>query len=104
MNSRETWAAKLRESRDFYTTSSLKDLLFHSQEHHFDLVKIKNLISNLNLEFITFEIADARIGDYFKKMFPKTDAAFDINSWHQFELKHPYAFIDMYQFWVLKQT
>ena len=36
---------------DFYSTSELRDLLFHVQEHRFTLLEIKEMIEKLALVF-----------------------------------------------------
>ena len=45
---------KLSKGKDFYSTSSIKDLIFHVQEHRFTLPQIFKILKNLNLEFLGF--------------------------------------------------
>ena len=43
------------DSSDFYSMSSLRDLLFHVQEHRFTIPRIKDYLSKLKLKFCGFE-------------------------------------------------
>ncbi|HIF49589.1 MAG TPA: class I SAM-dependent methyltransferase, partial [Cytophagales bacterium] len=45
------WRAIL-QSPDFYSMSSVRDLLFHTQEHTFDLQEIRRLIEGVGLEWV----------------------------------------------------
>ncbi|MFP6731507.1 MAG: tetratricopeptide repeat protein [Alphaproteobacteria bacterium] len=47
---------KVMENRDFYSTSSCRDLLFHVQEHRFTLAEIERMLKELGLRFIGFEL------------------------------------------------
>jgi hypothetical protein len=42
-------------SSDFYSLSTLRDLLFHVQEHRFSIPEIKGCLSELGLKFCGFE-------------------------------------------------
>ena len=39
---------------DFYSTSNVRDLIFHVQEHSFTIPEISKIIKNLDLEFLGF--------------------------------------------------
>ena len=39
---------------DFYTLSSVRDLMFHVHEHRFNLSQISQMISDFGLEFLGF--------------------------------------------------
>ena len=93
---------ELALSNDFYSSSSLRDLLLHSQEHHFTLPEIDMLIKKLGLIFIGFEFPDSRFLDKFRSHFPQRDAIYDLTKWHRFERLNSNFFSGMYQFWAQK--
>mgnify|MGYP001236904314 CR=1 FL=1 len=48
----------LKNFRDLYSTSELRDLLFHVQEHRFSIPQIAQILKELSLTFIGFELHD----------------------------------------------
>lgn len=86
--------------KDFYSTSECRDLLFHVQEHRFTLLKIAEMLDELSLEFVGFEMTDAAVRDRYRARFPEDPATIRLDLWHQFETAQPETFIGMYQFWV----
>ena len=92
---------KLTYNYDFYSTSSVKDLIFHVQEKRFTLDKISKLLNSFNLEFLGFTDNEAKkqYSQYFQQDLLKTN----IENWSKFENKNPDTFISMYQFWVRKK-
>ena len=90
---------KVIVSPDFYAMSTLRDLLFHEQEHHFDLAKIKEHLSRLGLIFCGFD--NQRIVREFQ-LSNRQDNIFDLNAWETFEQENPSTFAAMYQFWCRK--
>ena len=89
-------------SYDFYTTSSLRDLLFHVQEHQFNLTEIEKMIKDFRLDFCGFDI-DSYIIDNFINSNPNKDSIYDLNLWNNYEIKNKNIFRGMYQFWVQKK-
>jgi 2-polyprenyl-3-methyl-5-hydroxy-6-metoxy-1,4-benzoquinol methylase len=89
-------------TRDFYSTSGCRDLLFHVQEHQLTLPEIKEFIDRNGLVFLGFEIDGNTLARYLKE-FPDDVAATNLSHWHEFEKKNPDTFVSMYQFWVQKQ-
>jgi hypothetical protein len=87
--------------RDFYSTSECRDLLFHVQEHQFNLLHIKQNLAALGLKFIRFQLPQKIIRQYSQR-FPEDATATNLDCWHIFEQENPYLFIGMYQFWVQK--
>jgi SAM-dependent methyltransferase len=87
---------------DFYSTSELRDLLFHVQEQNFTILEIKNILAELNLHFCGFESVD----DETKSMISNGNGHFDdlysLDAWHNFEISNPDYFSGMYSFWVQK--
>ncbi len=91
---------KITYSGDFYSTSSVRDLLFHVQEHHFTIPEISKILKNLKLEFLGF--TNPNIKAKFSKSFPNDKQNISLDNWNQFEISNPDVFSNMYQFWVRK--
>jgi tetratricopeptide (TPR) repeat protein/SAM-dependent methyltransferase len=89
-------------SSDFYTLSSCRDLIFHVQEHTFDLPAIGEAISTLGLEFLGFVHSDPSVPAAYRARFPDDPDATDLDCWNRFETDNPDTFAAMYQFWVRK--
>ena len=92
---------QLLSSNDFYSLSNCRDLLFHIQVHLFDLIEIKELLENNNLEFLGFEVNQELI-NAFKKTYPNKEDIYSLPYWNEFELKNREVFSNMYHFWVKK--
>jgi tetratricopeptide (TPR) repeat protein len=90
----------LRGSRDFFSLSEVRDLVFHVQEHRFTLPQIQHCLDELGLQFCGFE--DKDLARQFKDFLGKESDAGDLSLWHQFEQENPSAFAGMYQFWCQK--
>ncbi|MCG8414721.1 MAG: tetratricopeptide repeat protein [Pseudomonadales bacterium] len=97
-------ASNLSNFSDFYSTSELRDLLFHVSEHRFTLPQIKQCLDELNLTFAGFEFWSSAVKQHFSQSHPDPDSHYDLNKWHEFELANPDAFRGMYQFWVQKHS
>ena len=87
---------------DFYSTSSVRDLLFHVQEHRFTIPQISEILNDLNLEFLGFFFLNPLIKKKFSKLFPEDKNNISLDNWHKFEINNPDTFVSMYQFWVRK--
>ena len=92
----------LTKNGDFYSTSSVRDLLFHVQEHRFTIPQISKILKDLNLEFLGFVFPIPLIKKKYFKFFPEDKEHTSLNNWHEFEKKNPNTFGGMYQFWVKK--
>ena len=88
------------KSPDFYSMSTLRDLLFHVQEHQFTIPLIKDCLSELGLSFCGFE-GDTIVRD-FKRTNTGTDDPYDLDKWGAHEKANPHLFAGMYQFWCQK--
>jgi len=97
--SNNSWTAL--QSRDFFSISSCRDLLFHVQEHHMTLTGIDAFLRANNLQFIGFEIEPTAIHAY-KQRFPDDRACINLAQWQIFENENPDTFCGMYQFWIQK--
>ena len=91
---------QLTKSSDFFSLSTLRDLIFHVQEHRFTLPQIKNCLDKLGLKFCGFENKDAISN--FRKLHGEEADINDLALWHQYEESNPQAFAGMYQFWCQK--
>ena len=87
-------------SRDFFSLSSLRDLIFHVQVHFFTLPKIESCFQELGLKFCGFEVQG--IDTEFRKLFGDDADIYDLKLWHEFEESSPHTFAQMYQFWCQK--
>ena len=90
----------IQSSTDFYSLSSLRDLLFHVQEHRFTIPQIKDCLSELGLKFCGFE--DATVVRDFKVTNTGVNETYDLDKWHSYEEANPRSFASMYQFWCQK--
>ncbi len=91
---------KLARSEDFYSMSGCRDLIFHVQEHRFNLPQIGGILDELALQFLGFELPDQSVARIYRANFPDDPPMTRLDHWHRFELEHPDTFGRMYQFWV----
>ena len=87
-------------SPDIFCLSTLKDLLFHVQEHRFNITQIREHLSDLGLQFCGFE-SDAIIS-HFKLANTEDTDLYNLDKWQAYEEANPRAFAGMYQFWCQK--
>ena len=92
----------LARSPDLYSLSGLRDLLFHVEEHHFDLEGIASALSRLRLRFVGFEHEDPGTALRYARAHPDDPARTSLANWAAFEAAHPETFNGMYQFWCEK--
>jgi Tfp pilus assembly protein PilF/2-polyprenyl-3-methyl-5-hydroxy-6-metoxy-1,4-benzoquinol methylase len=90
----------LVHSPDLYSASGVRDLLLHVQEHRFTTAALADAIRALGLDFLGFELADARVLRAYRERFPDDPTAVSLERWGRFEAEHPHTFAGMYQFWV----
>ena len=87
-------------SPDFYSMSTLRDLLFHTQEHRFTITQIKDSLDDLGLKFCGFETRD--IVREFMSINTEADDPYDLDKWQAFEESNPRTFVRIYDFWCQK--
>lgn len=87
---------------DFFSMGGIRDLIFHVQEHRFELPMIKTCLDQLGLKFGGFLLADRGVVLEFHKLNPARAQWLDLDRWAEFEAEHPHTFYRMYQFYCLK--
>ena len=87
-------------SNDFYSLSTLRDLLFHVQEHRFTITQLKDCLEELGLKFCGF--FSRKIISKFKERYSDVDDLYDLDKWKKYEEEFPKTFSGMYQFWCQK--
>ena len=98
-NNNTKWNS-IKYSPDFYSTSGVRDLLFHVKEHRFTIKKIRSYINKLGLVFLGFE--DTYVLDRFRKTYDQIDDLYNLDKWEDFERNNSRIFSGMYQFWCKK--
>ncbi|MFH1159038.1 MAG: class I SAM-dependent methyltransferase [Pseudomonadota bacterium] len=86
---------------DYYSMSMYRDLLFHVQEHCFDLLEIEKALDDLDLTFSGFELGQDVMEEY-RKEYPDDSEGISLKNWHRFEQANPDTFRTMYRFWCQK--
>lgn len=89
---------KIIFANDFYSTSGFRDLIFHTKEHTYTLLEIEELISNTNLKFLGFELANNSVLQEYRKHYPDDKHCTNLGNWHNFEKTHEDTFLGMYIF------
>ena len=110
---------------DFYSMSTLRDLLFHVQEHRFTIPQIEACLSSLGLIFCGFECGDTvrefksrnflaevnMCDDLFTRVIVNhrnilyedvDNNLYDLEKWDTYEKENPSVFAGLYIFWCQK--
>lgn len=91
---------EIYNSPDFYSTSACRDLLFHRQEHTFDIAQLEPFIQQAGLEWIgMLPPPDANLQEVSPGKHP---GLISWQEWQQAEQQNPALFAGMYQFYVQK--
>ncbi len=93
---------KLEGMFDYYNLSECRDLLFHVQEHQFDLLQVKEHLDMLGLEFLKFYMDAGTLAKYKKQNAQSDPGRHDLEVWDRFEQTNPNTFMGMYTFWCRK--
>ena len=88
---------KLNYNYDFYSTSNVRDLIFHVQEHRYTIPNISKLLKKYDLEFLGF--TNSSIKKEYSKHYPSDVKNTSLENWNDFEINNPDIFKQMYQFW-----
>ena len=86
---------------DYYKLPECRDLLFHVQEHQFDLLQIKSILDEFGLEFLQFYLPQGDIEKYTKRNKDDPDAT-NLENWAKYEAKNKDLFASIYTFWCKK--
>ncbi|HWK00947.1 MAG TPA: methyltransferase domain-containing protein [Xanthobacteraceae bacterium] len=92
---------RVLKSPDFYSTSDLRDLLFHEHELRVTIPEIKQFLTENGLDFIGWDLPP-ETRQLYAREFPGDLAMVDLDNWQRFEEKYPRTFSQMYKFWVQK--
>lgn len=90
---------RLRQLRDFYSLSEFRDLLFHVQEHQFDIPDIESLLARHGLVFAGMSFATGQEHQHFAARFADDPQQRSLANWQRFEAENPDTFAGMYNFW-----
>ncbi len=88
-------------SRDFFSTPGVHDLLFHAHEDGFDVPRIARAIDALGLHLLRFQLPAEDVPRY-HAMAPHDPLQRDIAAWQAYEMRHPDTFAGMYKFTLAK--
>lgn len=86
---------------DFHSLNECRDLLFHVQEHRYDLPALGALLDDAGLRLLGMELEPAQHAA-FARANPDPEALRDLRAWDAFEAAHPDFFAGMYQFWAVR--
>ena len=86
--------------KDFYTTSAVRDLIFHEQEYCFTIPEITKIFSDLKLNFLGF--TEPLIKNRYSKIYIDDKKNTILKNWIKYEKDYPDTFRGMYNFWLTK--
>lgn len=86
-------------SPDFYSLSACRDLLFHEQEHVFDVLELPQFAQSAGLEWMGMLPNPAVSKILGESTHP---GQLSVHQWHTLEQNHPEIFAGMYQFYLYK--
>ena len=86
----------------FWTTSEVRDLIFHENEYRYTLPEIADMIKLRGLEFLGFTHQLSSEKYRYLSEFPDDPNGLNLENWHLYEQKYPRTFANMYHFWVRK--
>jgi SAM-dependent methyltransferase/cytochrome c-type biogenesis protein CcmH/NrfG len=86
--------------RDFFSMSECRDLVFHVQEHQYQLPAAIDLLQGEGLQVLGMWTRFlGRALPHYRAMFPDDEQATDPSRWHALEQTFPTAFDNMYFIW-----
>ena len=95
--------ATIVQSKDFYSVSNCRDLLFHVQEQRMTLAQIEAFLTQNDLEFLGFDLHSTSL-QRFKDRFAGQDVLTNFRAWEVFERENPSTFTGMYHFDVRRRA
>ena len=91
----------MQEATDFYSTSMVRDLLFHVQERRYTVPQLQDMLACHRLEFMGMAThQQPQIKALYRQSYPRDEEMLDLARWEALEMEHPHLFRGMYQFWV----
>lgn len=95
----------LVHSKDFYSWPGCMDLLFNPQEDSFSIRRIYDTLLHHDLDFSGFscDVPSTQKPSPIGFGNPRGLKS-KLNEWHEFEIQNPYAFSNMYLFWIKPRT
>lgn len=84
-------------SRDFFTMSETRDLVFHIQEKTYTMIELKEIMEGLGLELMRLKLHSREIVKTFKERFPDDPAMTGFENWDKYEDEFPRVFGGMYK-------
>ncbi len=94
---------KVMPFNDFYSTSMMRDLLFHVQEQCFTIPRIAKALNDFDLEFLSFSMLLPQAVQQYSQMFPDDTSMTNLEHWNEYEHRYPDTFTGLYQFWCRKK-
>ena len=91
----------LRHGKDFFSLSGCRDLVFHVQEHQFDLHEIASMLKDAGLIFASLD-PPADVRAQFATRFGESADQRDLGMWDQLEAEDTTLFAGMYLIWCQK--
>lgn len=92
-----------RKSYDYFSLPMCRDLIFHVQEHQFDLLQIKDILERYKLKFLGFNLDNNTFNRYRLFTMGRDESMTDLDLWNAYEEENPDTFAAMYAFWCEKQ-
>jgi len=85
------------DSRDFFSTAGVHDLLFHVHEDCFDVPRIEQAIDTLGLKLLRFGLPTPEDAARYRELAPHDPLHRDFAAWHAYEMRNPSTFAAMYK-------
>ena len=101
LNENDKLLKKLFYRRDFYSTSSARDLMFHTHEYRFTISELSKIFNSENLEFLGFNNNLAKVK--FGSIYPNDKKQISLKNWSEFEINNNETFVAMYDFLIRKK-
>jgi SAM-dependent methyltransferase len=87
---------------DFFYLSGFRDMLCHAQEVLFTPAELREILENLNLEFLGYRHLDVKHCETYRKQFPQDPEMRDLELLERFEFENPEMFRSLQFFWARK--
>ena len=85
------------DSRDFFSTAGVHDLLFHVHEDCFDIPRIERATDALGLKLLRFGLPTPEDAARYRDLAPHDPRHRDFASWNAYEMRNPSTFAGMYR-------